>query len=496
MPLAGLLEGFDKAGALYLSFRLSTKRESYFVGRQSDAVDIVLEHESISRRHAEFTVTRVGVLITDLNAAHGTFLKGSRLKSHVPTTLEDGAEIRFAGSSRRFRFRSPASVSADAALGGADGGWHGDLAGQQAARSAYAPPPSSLFPPPPLNEVLCKAVLYLLRAVKSDTSSSYHLRPDGFVSVEELIKSSALSTYHASIQDMDDLERAAIVGGQRLLERRDEGHVRFLRARSGHAPAVRVNIHLELRSLTMAELSQLDELVHATFFKCWNSIRDGGLAAMSAPAKRGVLCFATEVPARGTILTGMLKKPEVLVCVDPQAMLLDGMRFYRDSSNAIVCAGDGEGKVGLKYATRVLNATNGSHLLDEDELADERERAGVAVPVGPAKKPPVSLLAAQRTAQPEKALKAPSASANMPPPPSRVPAERKERFNPYAAHLPTPKPVKRVEEEDSDEEVGESAAAVSLRAVTARKKYARGWRPERTGGHHPACAILGQIIGP
>jgi RNA:NAD 2'-phosphotransferase (TPT1/KptA family) len=423
MPLAGLLEGFDRQGMRYLTFRLSTKREHYYVGRQADAVDICLEHESISRRHAQLTVTAVGVLISDLDAAHGTFVKGLRLKPHVATPLEDGAEIRFAGSSRKFRFRSAASVAADAALGGAAaaGGWGAALApsdgdaGERADASRAAPPPTSLFPPPPLNEPLFKAVAHLLRTVRADGASGYRLRPDGFAVVGELVKTTALSTYYATVHDIDDLERAALVGGQRVFERRDEAGLRLVRARAGHAPAVRVNPALELRALALGELGELGELVHATYFRHWNAIRAAGL---DAAACGGVVCFGTELPARGAVLAGMARRPEVLVCVDAQAMLVAGMRFFRDGRGAVCTGGDeARGRVALEFATRVLNASNGAELLDEEEVRAERERAGVCS--GPAPRPPAP-------AQAAKAAKlAPVVAAAVEPP--------KPRFNPYLA---------------------------------------------------------------
>lgn len=456
MGLAGVLQGFDKTGALFLTFRLSTKRESYFVGRQADAVDIVLEHESVSRRHAELSVTPVGVLIRDLNAAHGTVVKGRRLKPYESMPLEDGAEIRFAGSSRRFRFRSPASVAADGAIdgGGGQAAWGSATVVPTATHdtAGMAAPPTSLFPPPPLNEALCKAVLYLLRNVKSDATSGYRLRPDGFAAVDALAKSSSLSTYQATFQAIDDLERAAIVNGQRLFERRDEGSRRLIRARTGHTPAVRVNPALQLCALSLSELGELGELVHATYFRCWNAIRSSGLDAMAPPSKRGVVCFGTELPARGSLLAGMREKAQVLVCVDAQAMLLEGLSFLRDADGAICCAGDDEsGRIALRFATRVLNASNGAELLDRDELEAERQRlAGPDQIVGPAPKPIAPAQRAQPAADAHEAKAERSAPA--------------DRFNPYLAGGAREAP------ECSDDDDGDEAVAAPLRV---RKKRAR-----------------------
>lgn len=63
--------------------------------------DIILEHPSVSRKHAAVLHHRSGaVYLLDLNSAHGTFLSGTRLTPHEPTLWPDGASCVFGGSSR------------------------------------------------------------------------------------------------------------------------------------------------------------------------------------------------------------------------------------------------------------------------------------------------------------------------------------------------------------------------------------------------------------
>ncbi len=63
------------------------------VGRAPEA-DVVLLHDSVSRRHAEFRFRDGQSLIRDLGAKNGSSLGGSRLEPDRWTPLPDGAVLR------------------------------------------------------------------------------------------------------------------------------------------------------------------------------------------------------------------------------------------------------------------------------------------------------------------------------------------------------------------------------------------------------------------
>jgi pSer/pThr/pTyr-binding forkhead associated (FHA) protein len=64
------------------------------VGRGRDA-QIWINHESVSRRHAEVAVSDGEVTVVDLGSRNGTFLNGQRIEG--PTTIQCGDELRFGG---------------------------------------------------------------------------------------------------------------------------------------------------------------------------------------------------------------------------------------------------------------------------------------------------------------------------------------------------------------------------------------------------------------
>lgn len=87
---ARLLEPFEISGAT-------------LIGRQADAVDLVLEHPQVSRRHAEITTLRGGASIRDLRSTNGTYVNGTRLAG--ATALRPGDRIDIGPFSLVFRGR-------------------------------------------------------------------------------------------------------------------------------------------------------------------------------------------------------------------------------------------------------------------------------------------------------------------------------------------------------------------------------------------------------
>jgi RsiW-degrading membrane proteinase PrsW (M82 family) len=67
--------------------------------------NFVIEHPSVSRRHARLTVTQKGYQLFDLESSNGTFVNGQRIREAL---LRDGSEVRFGSVS--FIYRAPAQI--------------------------------------------------------------------------------------------------------------------------------------------------------------------------------------------------------------------------------------------------------------------------------------------------------------------------------------------------------------------------------------------------
>jgi DNA-binding CsgD family transcriptional regulator len=73
------------------NFRLEAG--SFVVGRSSGC-DLVLPHESVSRRHAEIQVTSGRVTVVDLDSRNGTYINDERIRT---APLIAGQKVQFGG---------------------------------------------------------------------------------------------------------------------------------------------------------------------------------------------------------------------------------------------------------------------------------------------------------------------------------------------------------------------------------------------------------------
>ncbi|MEO6397314.1 MAG: FHA domain-containing protein, partial [Tepidiformaceae bacterium] len=89
-----------KFGVLLITDTDGKRREipldlsSLVVGR-SEGNALIIDHLSISRRHARLTVDSGHLLVEDLGSAQGTFVNGVRIDPNVPNLVDDGSELRF-----------------------------------------------------------------------------------------------------------------------------------------------------------------------------------------------------------------------------------------------------------------------------------------------------------------------------------------------------------------------------------------------------------------
>ena len=81
-------------------------RDEVFVGRTLNNA-FVIEHPSVSKRHARLIVEDDHYFLFDLDSSNGTFVNGKRIKE---ARLEDGCEVRFGRAN--FIYRAQRSVTA------------------------------------------------------------------------------------------------------------------------------------------------------------------------------------------------------------------------------------------------------------------------------------------------------------------------------------------------------------------------------------------------
>jgi phage tail-like protein len=75
------------------TYTIPLRPEPIIIGRQPD-LDLILEHQQVSRRHAALHRTANECMLVDLNSANGTRLNGQRLTPQVPVVLKPGDSIQ------------------------------------------------------------------------------------------------------------------------------------------------------------------------------------------------------------------------------------------------------------------------------------------------------------------------------------------------------------------------------------------------------------------
>jgi pSer/pThr/pTyr-binding forkhead associated (FHA) protein len=81
------------------------------VGR-GDEAKVRLAHDSVSRRHCEFTADGGVVYVTDLGSTNGTVVDAAKVEPHAATAVSNGAQVRIGGVVVRLEYAATAGVPA------------------------------------------------------------------------------------------------------------------------------------------------------------------------------------------------------------------------------------------------------------------------------------------------------------------------------------------------------------------------------------------------
>ena len=75
------------------TYTIPIRSEPVIIGRQAGS-DLQLDHQQVSRRHAELHCTPTECTLEDLGSANGTRLNGQKLTSNIPVPLKQGDNIQ------------------------------------------------------------------------------------------------------------------------------------------------------------------------------------------------------------------------------------------------------------------------------------------------------------------------------------------------------------------------------------------------------------------
>ncbi|KAJ8334848.1 hypothetical protein SKAU_G00404870 [Synaphobranchus kaupii] len=107
------------------------EKKYYLFGRNPDACDFTIDHQSCSRVHAALIYHRhlKRVFLIDLNSTHGTFLGRIRLEPHKPQQVPIDSTMSFGASTRVYTLREKPQTQPSTAAGDSKAGEDEELKG-------------------------------------------------------------------------------------------------------------------------------------------------------------------------------------------------------------------------------------------------------------------------------------------------------------------------------------------------------------------------------
>jgi 2'-phosphotransferase len=152
----------------------------------------------------------------------------------------------------------------------------------------------------------------------------------------------------------------------------------LIRANQGHS--IKVDETALFKPIAPGDEDFPNKVVHGTYFAFWKAIvESGGLKPMS----RGHIHCSDRTPEEGAV-SGMRKDAELLVEIDMEASLKDGVTWWRSDNDVILTDGGEGGVLSTKYFKLVTSRTVDVGVLWEDgvKIADLPSGLKFRVPGG------------------------------------------------------------------------------------------------------------------
>eukprot|EP01083_Nonionella_stella_P119239 356345_1 len=174
------------------------------------------------------------------------------------------------------------------------------------------------------------------------------VRPDGYIPVSSVVKCHSIQKLKPSLKD---IQRVVADCKKQRMSLMLENGVHFIRANQGHT-IQGVNPD-ELLSRLISP-SECVCCVHGTYLPKWQMIRNGGMKTMG----RNHMHFAPDDKIFGPerVISGFRANCTVLIYIDVERAMHDGIIFYRSANNVILTEGIG-GVMHPKYFKRVVEVS-------------------------------------------------------------------------------------------------------------------------------------------
>jgi len=191
---------------------------------------------------------------------------------------------------------------------------------------------------------LSKTLSYLLR--HGAQKEGLEMDSYGYCKVEDVLAHRSVKRFKATEKD---ILRIVETNDKKRYSTKTENGVLYIKANQGHSIEVE---NLELEEVT--DPSQFKVVVHGTFLDKWPLIKATGLKTMG----RTHIHFAIGEYGSAQVISGMRKSAEVMIYLDMDKAMKDGIQFFI-SENKVILSKGLNGTIDPKYFLHVIDTKTG-----------------------------------------------------------------------------------------------------------------------------------------
>ncbi|XP_060532422.1 tRNA 2'-phosphotransferase 1-like isoform X2 [Cylas formicarius] len=187
---------------------------------------------------------------------------------------------------------------------------------------------------------LSKALSWILR--HKAVEKNIKINEEGFIRVQDFLSHKKFRGKY----NIDDIKRVVATNDKQRFTLRTYNGILEICADQGHS----LNF-IRASHLTPITSPQTIQVLHGTYIQNWKFIRIQGLSRM----RRNHIHFAKGLPGDKQILSGMRRNCQIVIYINLELALRDGLKFYLSLNNVILSPGNEEGIIAPKYFLKVCD---------------------------------------------------------------------------------------------------------------------------------------------
>lgn len=194
---------------------------------------------------------------------------------------------------------------------------------------------------------ISKTLSWLLR--HGGIKEGLTFRDDGYVLVDDVLTNENMVRFGTTYHDVKNIVADNDKQRFQLLEEKKRIYVR---ATQGHSMKFE---KMGYKKINSKDDLDTDTIIHGTYYKVWPLIKKEGLKTMD----RTHIHFAKGLPGSKGMISGMRGSCQILIYLDVQKCLADGIQL-EESENGVILTKGVDGVLDPKYFEKVVDVKTGN----------------------------------------------------------------------------------------------------------------------------------------